>query len=251
METVGSAQSISPPPARVGPKPWGIREAAAGIALALLSLFVMGGIAVSIVFGITGETEGTAVTAAGIVATIFFDAALVGIAYFFVVHRRRLSWQSLGFKFQPITWWWIPPAGAVTAIVGLLIYNLTVRALGADFLSPEQELDELFDTTALLPLAGVFTVFVAPVTEETFFRGFIFPAFIARFRVWGAMLLAGALFGAAHITSVDTIALIIPIGGIGAFFCWIYYRTGSIWPSIGTHLLFNTVSFIIGVLGTT
>ena len=233
---------------RVGRKPWGLREAFAAIGLAIVFFFIISGIAVGIAYALTGETEGSTIIAAGLLATVVFDGLLVGIAYLFSVRKYQLSWRALGIHGPVRTWWWVPIVAALGAIFALGLYTFAMQELGAEGLAPEQEVDDLFNTTAILPLVGVFTIIIAPVSEEIFFRGFLFPALIRRFRVLGAIVLTGALFGIVHITSIDTVGIVIPIGAIGAFFAWLYYRTGSLWVTIASHSLFNTVGFAAGVL---
>ena len=52
------------------------------------------------------------------------------------------------------------------------------------------------------------------------------------------------------VNNLNTLALIVPIGFIGVLLAWLYYRTGSIWPSIFTHMLFNAFGFVGGVAGS-
>jgi hypothetical protein len=245
VDTVAAA--APPPVERVGAKPWGPREAGIAIALAVFFYFAIGLTAIGVAMAITGETdqEAAQLIAAGIVATIIFDGALVVITYAFSVQRFSLSWRALGLRPLAADLWWVPPAAAIGFIVANAAYSITMRALGADALATEQELNDLFQSRVLLPLTGVFTVFVAPVAEEIFFRGFLFPALIGKLRVWGAAIASGLLFGAIHIMSVDTIGLVIPLGAIGIALAFVYYRTGSLWATIATHFLINTISFIL------
>ena len=122
--------------------------------------------------------------------------------------------------------------------------------LGLGFDAPEQTaVQALFDSNIALPLTGFALLIMTPLSEEIFFRGFIFPGLIRPLGLAGAMLATGVLFGAIHITGSDTVAIALPFSAIGALFCWLYYRTGSLWPSIITHLLFNSVGFAVGAIG--
>jgi membrane protease YdiL (CAAX protease family) len=220
--------------------------------VAAVLFFAIGLTAVGIAVVITGESDSQSpqIVAAGLVATVIFDGLLIGIAYFFVVRRYQLSWRALGFRPLETDLWWVPPAAAVGLLVLNGIYTAIMQAIGAPGLAPDQEYNDLFDTTWLLPMVGVFTIFVAPLAEEVFVRGFLFPAFIGRLGVLGSALLTGLLFGAVHITSLDTVGLIIPIGSIGVAFALIYYRTGSLWATIVTHCIFNTIAFAFLASGT-
>jgi membrane protease YdiL (CAAX protease family) len=243
----GAAAVEAPPPTPVaerGERPWGLGEALAGSALAIGAFLVIGTAIVGGTMAATGRDEGTPIIVAGLVATMVFDVVLVGIVYMLTVRKFHLSWQALGFR-SVSGYVWLPPVAAFCLLAANGLYTLLVRALGADALAPDQELGDLFDARAVLPLTGVFTILVAPLAEETFFRGFLFPALIGRLRWWGAALVSGIAFGAVHITSVDTLGLIIPVGFIGVCLALLYHRTGSLWITIATHLTINTVSFAV------
>jgi membrane protease YdiL (CAAX protease family) len=222
---------------------WGLRDVLIGFGLSGLALIIVGTTFVGGAMAVTGEDEGTAIVAAGVIGTLVFDLVLVGIVYLLILQRYNLSWEAFGFR-SVGRQWWVPPVAALGILIVNGIYTATVHALGLEALAPEQELDDLFDTRALLPIIGLFTLITAPIAEEIFFRGFIFPGLIGRLGVWGAALASGLFFGAVHISSVDTIGLVIPLGAIGVFLALLYARTGSLWINIGTHFCINLVAFV-------
>ena len=240
QENAALQTPVSPADASVGisPKPWGIP--AILLALALPLLLWGSSLAITITQGGTDDlTRGE--VAAGLVLTIVLDVALVLIAAGLSIWRYHLGRGELGLRPFDRDLWWLPLAAAAAAHAGVIIYAVVISAAGGA--APEQETEELFDFRLLLPLAGVATVIFAPLAEEIFFRGFVFAGLLRPFGPIGAMLASGVLFGAFHITSADTAGLIVPFSAIGVLLAWVYYRTGSLWPSIGTHFLFNLVSF--------
>lgn len=234
---------LSPAPAAgVTPKPWGIP--AILLALTLPALLWGSSLAITIAEGGAEELT-TSEVATGLVLTLILDVVLIGIAAGLSIVRYRRPWGELGLRAFDRDLWWVPIAAAAAAHAGVIIYAVVLTSIGADAAAPEQETDELFDTRAILPLAGLATVIFAPVAEEVFFRGFIFPGLLRPFGLAGAMAGSGLLFGAFHITSADTIGLVVPFSAIGVLLAWVYHRTGSLWPSIGTHFLFNLFSFAV------
>ncbi len=237
-----SAPPAAPATKGIEPKPWGLPAVLAGLTLPLVLW------ASSLALSITSDTdqdltESQIVTS--LILTIILDFVLIGLAAGLSVWRHRVGWDALGLQsFRREVWWW-PLAAAAAAQVGVVAYQLVLTAIGADAAAPTQEdLDQLFRIRAVLPLTGIATLLMAPLAEEIFFRGFVFAGLVRPFGLLGAMASSGLLFGAFHITSVETVGLVLPFGLIGMLFAWIYYRTGSLWPSIATHLLFNSVSFI-------
>ena len=84
-----------------------------------------------------------------------------------------------------------------------------------------------------LVLVGIF----APVSEELFFRGFIFPVLRSRLgAVWGIIATA-CFFGIMHFDLVRFIPLAIG-GACLAFFC---EKSKSLYPAIAAHSMWNTV----------
>lgn len=242
QENAALQTPVSPADASVGisPKPWGIP--AILLALALPLLLWGSSLAITITQGGAGDlTRGE--VAAGLVFTIVLYVVLVLLAAGLSVWRYRLGRAELGLRPFDRNLWWLPLAAAAAAHVGLVIYVTVLHLAGAGRAAPKQETEELFDFRLLLPIAGVALVIFAPIAEEIFFRGFVFAGLVRPFGPAGAMLASGLLFGAFHITSVDTVGLIVPLAAIGVLLAWVYYRTGSLWPSIVTHVLFNLVSF--------
>ena len=241
MET--SAPAATPPGPGIAPKPWGIPAILVALALPLGLWGSSLGIAIA---GGTPEDLSAGEIVTSLIVTMILDVVLIGLAAGLSLWRYHLGWAALGLRPFGRDFWWLPILAAAGAHVAIIAYGLALTLLGADAAVPEQEdLDQLFETRAILPLTGIATIIMAPLAEEVFFRGFIFAGLLRRLGLVWAMAVSGLLFGAFHVTSVETIALVLPFGIVGMVFAWLYHRTGSLWPSIVAHLLFNLVSFAI------
>ena len=240
MET--PAPVVAPTPPGIGPRPWGIPAVLVALALPVL-LWVSSLVAPLVVDTPEELTQGQIV--ASLLFSILIGFIFIGLAVGLSLWRYRLGWRELGLRPFDRGLWWLPLVAAVGAHVAIIVYGLVLTVLGAEGAVPEQEqLEELFESRAVLPLTGVATVLVAPLAEEVFFRGFIFSGLVRPFGLVGAMVISGLLFGAFHVTGLETVGLVLPFGAIGVLFAWLYYRTGSLWPSVATHFLFNLVSFV-------
>jgi membrane protease YdiL (CAAX protease family) len=234
------AQAERPSLPSPGAIAWGPRDIIFAVLLALGAGFALVSLIVAPIAVAVGSSDDVAVLTAGLVVTVLFDCALFGSAAVFSVVRYRSSWGALGLRPLSAKELW---PGLGTAVAGQVIvaaYAGLVQLLGLDALLPGTNVPEkLFEVRLVLPLVGVATVLVAPLAEETFFRGFVFGG-LRRYGFFWAALASGLLFSAAHLS----LGGLIPLALVGVLFAWSYSRTGSLWTSIYAHLIFNLVSFI-------
>lgn len=242
METLTTTPSAT----GITHKPWGLPA----VLLALLLPVLIWGSSLAISLSSdTSEKLSTGDIIVGLVVTILvLDGLFIGLATGLSLWRYKLGWSELGFRPFDRNFWWLPPVAAVGAWIAVIAYIAILTAFGAE--AKQEEVEELFDSRAVLPLAGVAIVLAAPLAEEIFFRGFIFPGLLRPFGLVGAMVISGFLFGLFHVTGPESLGLVLPFGLVGMLFAWLYYRTGSLWASIATHLLFNLVSFFLLALAS-
>ena len=91
-----------------------------------------------------------------------------------------------------------------------------------------------------LALLALTAVVLAPLFEETIFRGALLPVLATRLGPLPGVLLSGMLFAMAHI-SVGELAPLTVLGvGLGL----VRLRSGRLWPSVLMHGLWNAVTFL-------
>lgn len=87
-------------------------------------------------------------------------------------------------------------------------------------------------------------VIAAPLVEELIFRGLLFPYLVKRTGLAGGIVLTSALFALIHMH----LPALAPLFLLSVMLCLAYWRTGSLWVSIGIHALFNAVSILALIL---
>lgn len=97
------------------------------------------------------------------------------------------------------------------------------------------------DSLGALVVVGVLVVVVAPLVEETFFRGFLYRGLRTRLGVAGSALIAGGLFGVLH--AGTGVSAIPPLVVLGVAFCLVVERTGSLYPTIAMHAVNNALAY--------
>jgi len=128
----------------------------------------------------------------------------------------------------------------ILPILPVLIVILPFALLGSPPVMPQNNPvlgAELLSATWLLGVIRV--VLMAPVTEEYFFRGILYPLLRSRLGLRWAIFVSSALFGAVH--GVDLLGFWAFFGGIGLALA--YENTGS----LATPMIAHSVSNAIGV----
>jgi len=93
--------------------------------------------------------------------------------------------------------------------------------------------------------AGLLIIVAAPLSEEIFFRGFLFGGFRKRLSFPLAALISAVIFGLFHYTGASSITVVPQLAFLGFALCAVYEETGSIYPTIALHMLNNTLAFIV------
>jgi membrane protease YdiL (CAAX protease family) len=148
---------------------------------------------------------------------------------------RDLGWR--GFK-----WWWLPvvPVAAYVALVGADYLQQVNQSLFPG-VSNGQCVTVRHDYSHYYWLAIIVVCVIAPISEETIFRGFIY----GWLRRWGpaalAVPLSAVIFSAAH----QQLVLFLPLFFVGVVLALLYEGSRSILPGVLTHALFNLPNIIL------
>jgi membrane protease YdiL (CAAX protease family) len=194
-----------------------------------------------IVAAVDGDTEELSL-AATLVLQAMLAVTLVVVA--FVVARPdsgEVSAADLGLR-RPLH-----PAVKLSVLAYLAYIGCAL--LIAAIIQPEQEdvtRDLGADEGALGSIAaGFLVIFAAPITEEVFFRGFMFAGLRRAMPFAGAALLSAGIWGIFHYTGGGSWGVVLQLAIFGVALAWLYERTGSIWPTIAVHALNNALAFAI------
>jgi membrane protease YdiL (CAAX protease family) len=87
----------------------------------------------------------------------------------------------------------------------------------------------------------VLAAVVAPLVEETAFRGLLYTSLRARTGVVASVIISAAIFAAIHPTIP---AQFLPIFALGCAFALLREKTGSLAPSMICHGINNAVGLL-------
>jgi membrane protease YdiL (CAAX protease family) len=130
--------------------------------------------------------------------------------------------------------------------------SFLVAGVTSHMKTPDQmPVEELFKyrSTALLFMA--MAVLVAPLVEETLFRGYLYPLFARSFGVTPSIVITGTLFGLMHGAQLGwTVSLVSVLIMVGIVFTVVRARTGSVFASYLMHLGYNSLIAVAAIVST-
>ena len=167
------------------------------------------------------------------------------------VLRGHSFWECLGWRRIKPRVGELPKNPLVYFIAGCGL-SFFVAIVSAQMKTPDNiPMEELFKyrQTALLFMA--MAVLVAPLVEETLFRGYLYPLFARSFGIGPAIVLTGVLFGLMHGAQLGwTLGLVAMLVFVGIVFTIVRARTGTVFASYLMHLGYNSLISFFAILGT-
>jgi membrane protease YdiL (CAAX protease family) len=201
---------------------WSIGDTWLGL---VLQIVVITGAMLAVVFVESANVR--MFLASGIEALIVLPIAIIFL-------WRKISWKELGFRSFEKSVLGMGCGLLAASYVVIIIHNLIMMAAGV--MTQGDAIFKIFDeldSPILLFFAGVV---VAPITEEMFFRGFLFKGFRQKYGWKAALVLSSLIFGVWHLQP----AAIIPTFLLGGVLAYVYHRTNSLYPGIILHFMVNS-----------
>jgi CAAX protease family protein len=216
-----------------------------------------------------------------VAAVFLFSSVALGIAHLLTV-KQHLSWNELasspivaigaqlaayplviafmivlvgsksGERFwRAIRWNW---HGAATMgfLVGGAGFASVVEFCSRWLPIPKSlPVDKYFNDTAGAYLMAVFGVTLAPLLEELFFRGMLYPLLRRAYGIWAAVAVTAAAFAAIHGAQLGNAwAPLLSIFVVGVVLTLVREHTGSVAASFLVHCGYNFTLFSMLWIGT-
>lgn len=164
------------------------------------------------------------------------------------VHLRegKPFWRSIGWR--PLVTKSVPaPMVYAFLVAGGLSLSMFVQ-FAAGFFKPRGKLpiETFFQDRGSALLLMLVSVLLAPVLEETIFRGFIYPVIARSWGIMASIFVTGTLFGLLHAAQLwggwPQIALLVIVGLI---FTYVRAVTKTVFASYVLHLSYNSFLFMV------
>ncbi|MFZ0580712.1 MAG: CPBP family intramembrane glutamic endopeptidase [Candidatus Acidiferrales bacterium] len=160
---------------------------------------------------------------------------------------RTTGWRPL-LQFRQVP----RPVAYLGFVLGGLLLSVLV-SLGSSAIHTKTQLpiEQFFQDRTSALLLMTLGVLLAPVLEETIFRGYIYPVAARSFGVTGGVLFTGTIFGLLHASQLwggwGQIALLVVVGIV---FTYARAATRTVVASYLMHVSYNSFLFLAMAVGS-
>jgi membrane protease YdiL (CAAX protease family) len=159
---------------------------------------------------------------------------------------RSLGWRKLNVNPAAGTgsgWMYFFSGCGLAIFVALASYNMKN--------TEHLPIQEIFKNRSGAMLLMAMAVLVAPLVEETVFRGYLYPLFAKSLGVLPGILITGVLFGLMHGSQLGwTWRLVLLLTLVGVIFTFARARTGTVMASFLLHLGYNSMIALTSIIAT-
>ena len=236
------------------PRPWGWRPVVLPSAV-LVRVIVLGSLVTHFVHP---HGFAQALTVVIVLTTVLYATLIAAIWYAGRDLARRYAGWGWAFGLQRPKWMdgaWLAAGVGISFGARLAVGLIANAASHGKALQQSQNLVVKSSSVAVYVVLGVIVVLVAPVVEETMFRGLMLRTFMRRWGFWPAALLSSAIFALFHTYEVSTLAGALTLAGVvftlGLTNCLLARWSGRLAAGIMNHMVFNGLAILALILTNT
>jgi membrane protease YdiL (CAAX protease family) len=172
----------------------------------------------------------------------------VGFMVFLVWQRYRTGFlQAVGWNAPATKAAWIPLLGGAGLAVVSQVLSLALHR----WIPKSLPIDQLFRTPASAYLLAAFGILVAPMVEEIFFRGFLYPSLARPLGMAPAITLTAAGFALLHAQQLaHAWAPLLILFGVGTVLTVVRALTKSVALCVLIHTGYNFTLFTVVFIAT-
>ena len=232
--------------------PWGWVDLAIFLFFGVGSAIVVSQAAAILILVLMGVTpmayakNPTALTAHATLSQALWS--LVMMLFLFVMVRLRFQarfWRAMGWRDLRIEGVNRIAGYALCLVSGSVFAILISLASGLVATDKKLPIQDLFQTRESVLLVALTAVLVAPLVEETIFRGYLYPVLARTFGISFGVIVTGMLFGLVHSMQLSggygQIGLLMIVGIV---LTYVRARTGTVLAPFLLHLGYNSLLFV-------
>lgn len=130
-------------------------------------------------------------------------------------------------------------AAGIVAVVFSAVVGALLNLIGLP-VEEQAWLSEIYSDPATLLRISPWVVLIAPVSEEVFFRLYVFRFIAAHAGIPAGLIASSLMFALIHLNPSGLLVYL----GIGCLLAWVYQRTGRLLAPIAGHVTLNAIVLI-------
>lgn len=166
--------------------------------------------------------------------------ALAFVTMYLLVGTRsgRPFWKEIRWNWPRRSWVFYIPAGLVLAIAASWMQSHLPTP-------KEIPMMKFLSNAGSAYALGLIAVFGAPIMEELFFRGLLYPVMARKLKMWPSVVVIGLLFGLLHASQLGWAwGYVLVLSFVGAVLTTVRALSRSLASSVILHTFYNTTIFV-------
>jgi membrane protease YdiL (CAAX protease family) len=135
-------------------------------------------------------------------------------------------------------------AAGIAAVVMSAMIGLALKLAGMP-VEEQAWLVELYSDPGMLLRIAPWVVLIAPISEEVFFRFYVFRVIAIHMGIPAGIVISSLMFAMVHLNPSGILIYLV----IGSVLAWVYQRTGRLIAPIAGHIVLNAIVLITTAIG--
>lgn len=190
-----------------------------------------------------------------LIFSTFFHIIAVACIFYYIKYKYNTSLYALGLTLRKFFKNVLVGFLGYISIVPLAIFALIISGVVCYQVGYESKPNPLFliyflpSKQLILVYLLLFISIIGPISEEIFFRGFLYKSLRTKFNVKTGILINSIIFAFLHIEPIGFAAIFL----LSIMLSYIYEKTGSLVAPITAHIIHNTMvsAFMLLLRGVT
>lgn len=178
-----------------------------------------------------------------IVMQLLLSFSTLGIVYLIITKKYKTSFnEALGLSLKNIR---TSLSLGIIITASIIITTSFISLIFSEFAAAPEQNPYMEMSQERLKLITILAIFIAPIVEEIFFRGFMQPAISKLTGPFLGIVITALIFAVSHTQYLEYSTALYSVTAIGIILGVTRYKTGSVMPGIFAHFFNNLLAVAV------